>query len=277
MQDILVYTENFRDWSPVVTYAARLATSIDARVTGLYVCASPMVMMPPYDAPGEMAMLLEDTRALENDAFAAGDSFIAAANRAGARNAQWQVATGDLSGVLQRIGNWQDLLVLERTTNAPRSAAPAFGKIVLTSGLPCVLVPLGYREAPALNCIALAWNGSAESVRAIHAALPLILRARRVLLLHGKNRSEFSADAIGWKPEFDISLYLEQRGVQVELLPLAAHENEAGAALLDAASGCGADLLVMGAWGRTRFSEWILGGATRHVLGHAGIPVLMRH
>jgi nucleotide-binding universal stress UspA family protein len=33
----------------------------------------------------------------------------------------------------------------------------------------------------------------------------------------------------------------------------------------------------MGAWGRTRFSEWMLGGATHHVLNHADIPVLMRH
>jgi len=33
----------------------------------------------------------------------------------------------------------------------------------------------------------------------------------------------------------------------------------------------------MGAYGRTRFSEWIFGGATRHVLGNACIPVLMRH
>jgi nucleotide-binding universal stress UspA family protein len=33
----------------------------------------------------------------------------------------------------------------------------------------------------------------------------------------------------------------------------------------------------MGAYGRNRFSEWIFGGATRHVLGHADIPVFMRH
>jgi nucleotide-binding universal stress UspA family protein len=38
-----------------------------------------------------------------------------------------------------------------------------------------------------------------------------------------------------------------------------------------------ADMLVMGAYGRSRFSEWMLGGATRHVLTWADIPVLMRH
>jgi nucleotide-binding universal stress UspA family protein len=33
----------------------------------------------------------------------------------------------------------------------------------------------------------------------------------------------------------------------------------------------------MGAYGRTRLSEWVLGGATRHMLQHASLPVLMRH
>ena len=54
------------------------------------------------------------------------------------------------------------------------------------------------------------------------------------------------------------------------------HER-AGEALLEAARDVGADLLVMGAYGRSRFSEWALGGATRHVLTHAQMPVLMRH
>jgi nucleotide-binding universal stress UspA family protein len=39
----------------------------------------------------------------------------------------------------------------------------------------------------------------------------------------------------------------------------------------------GADLLVMGAYGRSRFSEWALGGATRQVLNRAHLPVFMRH
>ncbi|MEI7610468.1 MAG: universal stress protein, partial [Rhodospirillaceae bacterium] len=35
--------------------------------------------------------------------------------------------------------------------------------------------------------------------------------------------------------------------------------------------------LVMGAYGHSRVQEMILGGATRHVLGHAGPPVLLAH
>lgn len=39
----------------------------------------------------------------------------------------------------------------------------------------------------------------------------------------------------------------------------------------------GADLLVMGAWGHSRMSEWILGGITRYMLQHSDIPLLLAH
>lgn len=277
MKDILVYTENFREWSPTVTYAASLAATLDAALTGLYVCASPMVTMPPYDAPGVMSKLLDDLRELETDAVAAGDSFVATAARSGVQRTAWQVAIGYVPGVLERIGNWQDLLVLERTSKGSGETTPAVHNIVLTAGLPCVMLPPGYGKALSLDCIALAWNGSEEAVRAIHAALPLIQRAKRVVLLQGETRPELSVREIGWRPEFDIALYLSRHGIQIEQHPLTANTHEAGAALLAAATEQGAELLVMGAWGRTRFSEWMLGGVTRHVLSNADIPVFMRH
>jgi len=275
MQDILVHTENFDPWTPGVEYAAHLAAALGAALTGVYVCPSPMAAMPAYDAPGLLANLLESTHQLNDLAFAAGDSFIELAHRLGARRAAWQVAEGYLPAVLEHIGNWHDLLVLERAANAPWGSAPALGNVVLTTGLPCITVPPGTTAAFGLDCIALAWNGSSEAIRAIHAALPLIMRARRVVLLHGEHRHPFSE--IGWRPEFDLRDYLQRHGIHVEEQPLPTSGDEAGEALLDATSKLGADMLVMGAYGRTRFSEWVFGGATRHVLGNASIPVLMRH
>jgi nucleotide-binding universal stress UspA family protein len=39
----------------------------------------------------------------------------------------------------------------------------------------------------------------------------------------------------------------------------------------------GADLLVMGCYGHSRLREFVLGGASEHVLRHMSIPVLMAH
>ena len=35
--------------------------------------------------------------------------------------------------------------------------------------------------------------------------------------------------------------------------------------------------MVMGCYGHSRFNEFVMGGATRHVLHHMSVPVLMSH
>jgi nucleotide-binding universal stress UspA family protein len=47
--------------------------------------------------------------------------------------------------------------------------------------------------------------------------------------------------------------------------------------LLEEAAKAEADLLVMGAYGHSRFREMVLGGVTRAILGDAAIPVLLMH
>lgn len=52
---------------------------------------------------------------------------------------------------------------------------------------------------------------------------------------------------------------------------------EVGQILLEEAKTSGADLLVMGAYGHSRFREWVLGGATESALDQDKIPVLLSH
>jgi nucleotide-binding universal stress UspA family protein len=47
--------------------------------------------------------------------------------------------------------------------------------------------------------------------------------------------------------------------------------------LLSRAADLGADLIAMGAYGHSRWSERILGGATRGMLQSMTAPVLMSH
>jgi nucleotide-binding universal stress UspA family protein len=50
-----------------------------------------------------------------------------------------------------------------------------------------------------------------------------------------------------------------------------------GEMLLTCANEMEADLLVMGCYGHTRLRELVFGGASRHVLAHMSLPVLMSH
>ena len=58
---------------------------------------------------------------------------------------------------------------------------------------------------------------------------------------------------------------------------LEATDIDVGNALLSHAADLSADLLVMGAYGRPRWTERVLGGATRTLLASMTLPVLMSH
>jgi nucleotide-binding universal stress UspA family protein len=47
-----------------------------------------------------------------------------------------------------------------------------------------------------------------------------------------------------------------------------------GEYLLNRASELGCGMIVMGAYGRSWFSEYLLGGATRHMLKNMTVPIL---
>ena len=96
-----------------------------------------------------------------------------------------------------------------------------------------------------------------------------------MLLLRGAPKDVFQE--VSWKPPFDIDSYLNRHGIRARSQDLTDAGEGVGEALLEQADRFHADLLVMGAYGRSRFSEWALGGATRHVLWNARLPVLFRH
>jgi len=275
MHDILVHANNFVMWSHAVEYAAKLAAAQSASLTAVYVYPSPLHMMPAYGSPALLATIVEQSRKIEKESHAAESNFTAWAKGLGVHQSAWHVAEGFVPEALAHIGNWHDLLVLERNDEVPWESAGDLGSLVVRAGLPCLVVPPAAPDPAAFDCIALAWNGSQEALRAIHSARPLLARASRVVLLMGRRRDPLSE--IGWRPPFDILSYLRRHGINPEQREISADEKDAGPALLASAATLRADLLVMGAYGRNRFSEWIFGGATRHVLGHAGIPVLMRH
>lgn len=274
MRDIMVYARRYDSWSGGIEYAADLTARIDGALTGVFVHPSPLYMMPPYASGEVIQAIVEAARDAEQAAHAAAGSFVAWATRMGARSASWQVAEGRAPETLGHIGNWHDLLVLECDHESPWGSAADLGALVLGSRMPCIVAPATVRNA-SLDTIAIAWNGSAEAVRAVHAALPLLSHASSVVLLDGARRTpEIEA---GWLPPFDLQDYLGRHGVDSHAKGIVASDENAGKALLSACTEVGADLLVMGAYGRTRFSEWAFGGATRTVLQEATLPVLMRN
>jgi nucleotide-binding universal stress UspA family protein len=274
VEDILALANNYRSWTRNFEYAAALARDCSGSLTGVFV-SEPIVPLQPMSAPLAFPEMYTITGDIAREARAAETGFLDWASEHGAPNPQWVVAEGYLAQALAHAANWHDLLVLEAGGESPLGSAASLGQILLTCGLPCIVVPQSGGTGAKLDTIAIAWKGTAESVRAMHAALPLLRRARRIVLIHGDSPQAFSS--IDWKPPLDVDGYLARHGLEVSNRVLQADGDDAGAELQRRAIAENADLLVMGAYGRSRFSEWILGGATRHVLEHAQLPVFMRH
>lgn len=137
------------------------------------------------------------------------------------------------------------------------------------SGRPILLVPP--RPATA-DCgrIAIAWNGSTESARAVAAALDLIGAAEAVDIVIAESvRTPGSAGR-------RLGAYLACHGVGATPHVLADRRNRsAGEAILDKCADLKSNLLVMGAYSHTRLRERVFGGVTRHIMAHAELPVLM--
>jgi len=273
MRDILLLTETPRAVA-ALSYCAALAKRFDAAITGMHVCeraAVPLDSSPPAAASMLTAMVQERLA----HARSAVDELQRWAVHAGIARSSWQIAQGAVPETLAMAGNWHDVMVLERDDGTCWGTVNAVGELLLTTGMPVIAVPAGAGVDASLECIAVAWNGSPESTRALHAAMPLLRQAKRIVLLRGERRVPFSA--LVDPPRFDAGSYLERHGLDFEQVVLEHVDAHIGEDILQKTIAVRADLLVMGAYGRNRFSEWLLGGATRLVLREARVPVFLRH
>jgi nucleotide-binding universal stress UspA family protein len=185
--------------------------------------------------------------------------------------AHWLEAIGAEDVLLAGHGRLADLIVLAgpRAEQGSAKLEERFASALFHAARPVLLVP---REGIAANLgtVAVAWNGSAEAARALGGALPLLPNADRVCVLTAttpRTRAESGAA---------IAEYLGWHGLICEVHPIYP-TGEVGPALLARAREFGAELLVMGGYGRSRLRERIFGGVTRHVLDHCDVPVLIAH
>jgi len=122
--------------------------------------------------------------------------------------------------------------------------------------------------------VLVAWNESIEAMAAIRKALPFLIGAEQVRIVvidppqHGPERSD---------PGGLLSQMLSRHGVNCEIDVLSKTMTRVSDVLNRHAEDTGADMIVMGAYGHSRFREAILGGATRNMLENAKIPVFMAH
>ncbi|RAS21091.1 universal stress protein [Paraburkholderia bryophila] len=191
---------------------------------------------------------------------------------------EWVATDQAATFAVPRLGRCADLIIAGQ--DDPEDPEAYVGdnfaaNLVLSAGRPVLLVPYAGSVEPAGTHVMVAWDGSREAARAVHDALPFIRAATRITVVAVNAAHRDTTTRI---PAADIAMAIARHGVHVETRDITVDpEASIGDTLLSEAAGLGADLLVMGGYGHTRWLELVLGGATRTVMQSMTLPVLLSH
>ena len=205
-----------------------------------------------------------------NDLRSLGEMFRKIAEDVAVR-VEWRSSMGFPREVIPKEARAADLLVIGQSMllgDVVHSYDP--GTIILAAGRPVLVVPPDIDRLE-FSRVLVAWKDTREARRAIHDALPFLKLADEVSIAVAKTPGAEDADA----QIADVAKYLERHDVRVaEQISSVADEGEEDV-LLDLARQHRVNLIVAGAYGRTRLSEWIFGGVTRHLLLNSPVPCLL--
>ncbi|WGW03860.1 universal stress protein [Tropicibacter oceani] len=260
-----------------VSHAAAVAIGADAHLDVL--CLGVDRTQTGYYYAGANAMVLQET--LTRATKEAED--LAAKTRAilGRFDVRWGVDHGvaqlaDIGRHVAARARFSDLVVLPKPYGKERGVElePVIEGAMFEGQVPVVVVPDDVEPPTQPKRVVIGWNESSEALRAVRAALPVLRGADAVHVVvidppqHGPNRSD---------PGGLLSQYLARHGVKAEIDVLSKTMPRVSDVLMRHVRDIDADLVVMGAYGHSRFREAILGGATRNMLEQASVTVLMAH
>ena len=262
-----------------VTAAAQIAAANDAHLDALALGVDRTQVGYSYVGSGAVviAAAMERAEGEAREAEAALNAALAAQGPA-LRSSVESVVTqlGALTDVMAARARYADLVVLPLPYGKDRSVADeAVTEAALFEGsAPVLIVPPAGIKSVAPKRIVLAWNQSREALVAARRAMPLLRQADLVQILvidppvHGPERSD---------PGGLLCQMLVRHGVTAEVSVLARSLPRVSDVIARQVRDMDAELLVMGAYGHSRFREAILGGATRDMLENAEIPVFLAH
>ena len=146
------------------------------------------------------------------------------------------------------------------------------GEIVMQSGRPILAVPISSKQFKLDNML-IGWKDTREARRAIADALPLLKFAKEITLLQITTADEEAATATRLN---EVVVWLKSHGIVAK--PLVSISKDADSIqFLSIAKKQQADIVITGAYGHSRFREWVLGGVTNELLQGAHYNAFLSH
>lgn len=271
---LMVHLELTDDNAALLRLAADLAGRFDARVTG--VCAvqplpagSGMVVTPDDVMRRDLARKEAALRDLEK-AFRE-----ALQSRPDRIHWRAQIGTQDPIDFVVREARTADLVVTRIHLRRPLLESVRrvhTADLAIRLGRPVLAVP-PTADRVRTKSVLVGWKDTPEARRAVTDALPLLKLAERVTVAAVALDRDRTESGIATR---EICEWLATHGVAAQAL-VAVREDAGAAGLAAVARDLQADLIVAGAYGHSRFREWVLGGVTRELLTEADRCLLLSH
>jgi len=275
LKDLLVHVDSGKAAAGRIDAALRLSTDHQAHLTGLYILRRENIVPGYIEAqiPGEV--IEAQKKAEAERAAKAEEGFTSAADRAGV-SSEWRCVDGALAPTLSLHARYVDMVIMGQADKSDPFSITEYEveHAILDVGRPALVIPYVGAAKTFGKRVMVAWDGSREAMRAIHEALPLLERADEV---HVLSVDTGGTAGHGDVPGADISLHLARHNIKVEASSTPAREISVGDTLLSRAADKSIDLIVMGAYGHSRYRELVLGGVTRRLLQSMTVPTLMSH
>ena len=174
-------------------------------------------------------------------------------------------------GALGSLARVYDLTVLGKPGSGghdPRQAT--FESVLFDSGRPVLIAPPKVPQRLG-ETVLIAWNRSSETARTVAFAMPLLRRAKRVVI------QTIEINSIPGPPGTLLAAALRRDGIEAETFRLEGRSHNEGPAILAKAQEIGADLIIKGGYTQSRLRQMIFGGSTSHILAYSDVPVFMAH
>ena len=274
IKDILVNLEITSTRDAAAEYALSVATLFEAHLTGVAFAYEPVNVGSVIDgvASSVIARYGEELRAA---AQAARDRFEHAAQNArlSATSLVLKLDRAGVAATFGRLARKYDLSIVGQAR--PDSETPQEVIIegaLFESGRPVLIVPYIQKTGIRLDRVMVCWDGSRNAARAIADAMPLLCRAGAIEVVTIDTVERRNAI-----PGADIAEHLARHGLKIDLKTIVDKANDVACTILNHVADSSADFVVMGGYGHSRVREFVLGGATRGMLGSMTVPTLMAH
>ena len=280
LNDILLHLNSYPDPTPLaaIDWAVRFTATLRGKMTALAI----QVKFPVHSNKladylvGVSGMAHDEEMKSLNRCHELLRHFEAAAIAAGVLQAKLLEPAHyyDVGEHLARRTRTRDLCIVALNGNGDGQESIAEA-VIFGSGRPVIVLQSGSAATVrgALDTVVVAWDGSRSAARALADAIPILSVAKKVRVLTVINEKPTAVSGLGVEPV----RHLQTLGIEAAVEEIDVDGATIGNALECYVRTSVTDLLVMGAFGHSRFRELVLGGATQSMLNSARVPVLLSH